>query len=293
MRAGVLVVSVIVAACGGRVHESSRVTEDAAPSGTEDAGSDAARTLAAACAEQVDVVCRDLERCGSFEERWRYASEAGCRAEHLAHCIRDGSLPGVVDGVAAADRCSERIRASACGSVERGHAWRLHCAGLGSQGTLLDGAKCVVHAQCIGGLCERSLGSELCGTCARAPAVGDPCAADFPDCRVIDAYGYDIGTLACDTTAKRCVDAPALRPAPGSIPLADLVHVCAVPPEYAPGWCSGATYCTYARRCDRARAVGDRCRGLPLECGWDAVCVHASPDDFGVCTPTADVCRSS
>ena len=87
---GYLIVFALSVGCGGRAADD-RVDAGAPP--VDSAVVETPRTIEAACAEQVDVRCRDLETCGRFGERSEYASEADCRTAALARCISTMKLP--------------------------------------------------------------------------------------------------------------------------------------------------------------------------------------------------------
>lgn len=190
------------------------VSEDAkAGDAGLDAGPDApAITLEAACATRADAVCRDFAACAGISLRRWYADEAACRAGERHVCVRDATLPGLVDAIPKVLACADLVAKVECGA--RGAWITLFCGPRQGRGTLEDGAGCWYDDQCKGGLCtggDVDLSSPLeppsCGRCARISAPGDPCApgSGWPtNCERLSTT-FKGSDLVCDPATKTCV----------------------------------------------------------------------------------------
>jgi hypothetical protein len=296
--------------CGGRVAVEEQ-RPDAGIVGADTALDASPRSIAEACAEQSDVLCRDLDACGSFIERWRFADDADCRSKVRTRCETRARLRGIVDPVALVDGCTHAVAEERC-SEAREDAFNRACEeAVGHSGSLVDGSQCLDHAQCVGGGCDGVMVpiDPTCGTCKRMPRVGDPCSSDA-ECTLA---GWLTRTISvCDPATRRCVRAERRKegePCGVDDPCAsglscreglcvrvELVGVGAVcdlpgdPPRATLRWCRGDAYCGFSGTCVRARVGASCSRVNHLACGWSATCARGELKAGFVCIPNEEIC---
>lgn len=165
---------------------------------TADAGEDAGAVTLSLAETFADGMCRYFEKCnpGAF---YQNGLEAQCRESQLTAMKSLMSAGGTVVTMTELQACLAKLGAASCADDVISLP---ECRFKGSRD---DGAPCVYHSQCKGGMCRRA--GEVCGTCVTPLAIGEQCVVDEePSCGLGNSCfeghcrerGRD-GTSCCET----------------------------------------------------------------------------------------------
>jgi hypothetical protein len=296
---------VVLIACGSR--NESRPDGGVAVTDTSIAGNDAPpneyERIVAACAAQVDALCRDFDTCAIMAQRQRFANEKECRTRGALQCASRATLPGVVDPVRTIERCTVAMREAGCDPWRRGVAWFSACWGRtpAFRGSLPTGAQCFQHEQCAGGQCSGlAYSGELCGTCTDVSLLGESCA--MRDCATqVSPYwkcdrdskicvpGYAVAFVgeACATGVAECVSGLDCRDGKCVVGKIALGEECGAVGSCAPGlFCSPALDTAICQRVEWV-GVGEKCDpngGDPTATTY-RYCLRGLCTSAGTCDP--------
>jgi hypothetical protein len=116
---------------------------------------------AVACADFVNALCGELDKCGAPEVKILYGDVTTCQTRLTITCKSALHNPGTTLTTNRLDACAKDIMALSCTSAFN-HTIPDSCKAV--PGTLADGAVCGDDGQCKSAFCKKPAGSA-CGVC--------------------------------------------------------------------------------------------------------------------------------
>jgi hypothetical protein len=186
------------------------------------------------------AMCARLEACSTFLVVGSYGSADACIARTASTCVDGLALPDSAATAFGIAGCAAALSGVSCNALFE-NALPEACSLVA--GARVDGAACVVDAQCASTRCARTAGSTRCGSCAARASNEGQCVANT-DC--------ERGLICASDNKCRTPAAPGAS--------CDTTHPCGLPWVCSAGTCQpalelGAACDPTADRCDPYAAL--------------------------------------